>query len=115
MFEVRKNAIVIDDQPVEVFSRKVEEPDGETFEVCAGTTGLDGLADDSESKAYVSLKCKDLAELFVCMTGNEKTGAGDGIELIALGDGNIAALIESLDFALRTLLDQVSEHSEEEN
>ena len=97
MYAVSEGMKQINGVVVDTFEREVKRA-GTSFEVEAGTTGF---CDDA--RAYVRLKAKDGD--FFARVKKDDSDRVNGVEIAVSGNAEVLALLESLEFVFRTLME----------
>ena len=108
MYEVTRDVINVNKEPVELFGREVI---GETsiYLVSAGTTGLSGSNErKGGARAYMKISCP-CGDFFTRMIIDEDSGKNTGVKIACCGDDAIKGLIKSLEFTVKVLKNQVEE------
>ena len=101
MYAVSEGMKQINGVVVDTFSRGVERG-GTAFEAEAGTTGF-----CKEARGYVRVTAK--AGDFFARVAKDDAGKPKGVEIAVSGCAELLALMESLEFAVRALMETCEE------
>ena len=104
MYAIKEGAKNINNEKVKVFARDVNHAGAELV-VRAGSTGFRGrVPREKSARTYFALGLIR-GDLKFDPVYDDETGELIGLEVAALGDGGLMALIDSLAFALQALTD----------
>lgn len=104
MYAITEERKKINSQELRTFARNVKHASTD-MDVEAGATGFRGYVPREKSaRAYVSFDC--IRGDFLFDPIKDEDGRVVGIEIACCGDSALMALIDSLGFAMETLLDE---------